>query len=293
MRLCPKPILLVLALLASCSAPPKTWVCYYGREAPPEALQNYGVVVVDSAYPGQVAALKAKHALALAYVSLGELNTQRAQFAAAQAAGMLLVENPNWPGAWMVDVRDKRWHAMVIDQQAQPLVAQGYDGLFLDTVDSALHLEATDPAKFAGMTDGVVALIVALHERFPQAKLLLNGALPLAGRLRGAVQMVALESSLTTWDFATKTPRWRTADERAWVANRVAEARKANEQLTIYSLDYWDPRDISGMAAIYQVQRAAGFVPYVATIALDQLVAEPPGSPAQEPASTPLFAPRN
>lgn len=150
------------------------------RDATPESLQGYELVVADAAYPGQVALLEAQRAIALAYVSLGELNAQRPQFAAAQAAGLLLVENPNWPGAWLVDVRDPRWRALVIDQMAAPLLQQGYDGIFLDTADSALHLEATDPKKFAGMTEGVVALIVALHARFPQAKLLLNGTLPLA-----------------------------------------------------------------------------------------------------------------
>jgi len=275
-------VLACLALCAAaCSSPPRTWVAFYGADTPPELLQDYGVVVVDSAFQGSIAPLKRNNAKILAYISLGEMNVQRAQFAAAQAQGLLLVENPNWKGAWMVDVRDERWHKLVVDDMAPPLIARGFDGFFLDTIDSALHLEETDAVRYAGMRKAAIQLLQRLHARYPEARLLLNGALPIAGQLRGAVDWVAVESSMTTWDFATRTARWRTRDESAWVKARLDKAKTENPDLLIFTLDYWDPDDRAGLRALYREQRARGFIPYVATIALDRVVPEP--APAPEP----------
>ena len=272
---------LCLAMCAACSSPPRTWVAFYGTDTPPELLQDYGVVVVDSAFLGNVAQLGRHKAKVLAYISLGELNAQRPQFEAARQKGLFLQENPTWKGAWMVDIRDERWHALVLDELAPPLLARGFDGFFLDTVDSALNLEDRDPVKFAGMRKAAIQLLNKLHARYPAARLLLNGALPIAGQLRGTVDWVAVESSVTTWNFETKTARWRTPDEKSWVKTRLQKAQTENPDLVVFTLDYWDPEDRAGLRAIYREQRAHGFVPYVATVALDRVVPEP--APPPEP----------
>ena len=262
-------------LLTGCGAAPKSWVVYYGAEPAGAQLAPYDIIVVDGGYTGPLGELKARGAMVLAYLSLAEVSKQRAHFAQAQQAGLLVKENPNWPGAWMLEVRDERWRAMVVEQLAPALLARGFDGLFLDTVDSALHLEATEPKTYGGASDAAVDLILRLHRSAPRAKLMLNGAVPLLARLRGAVDMVAVESSMTDWDFARKTARWRRPDERKWATDRLAKARLANGDLRVFTLDYWPVDDAAGRARIYREQRAAGFVPYVATIALDRVIAEP------------------
>ncbi len=255
--------------------PPRTWVAYYGTDAPPELLQNYDVAVVDPGYAGDLAVVRASRTVVLGYLSLGELNDQRSQFAAARDQGLLLRENPNWKGAWFADIRKPGWQRLVVDEMATAILARGFDGLFLDTLDSAMHLEATDPKRYAGMADAAVATLLALHERHPKARLLVNGAIPLAGRVVPAVQWFAVESSLTDWDFASKTARLRRDDERKWATDRLAAARVANPQLLVFTLDYWNVADRAGVQAVYRRQRQAGFVPYVATIALDRVVPEP------------------
>lgn len=278
-------LLPALALCAGCTGPKAQatprWVAYYGQDPQPEALAGYDVVVVDPGYRGEIAALRRPGGLVLAYISLGELNASRPTFARAQREGLLLEENPNWPGAWLVDVRNPGWRRLVVQERAAELLARGFDGLFLDTLDSSLLLQSRDAAAYAGMRDAAVALVQALHAAHPRATLMMNGALELCGPLAGAVDRVAVESSLTTWEFAKKAARWRTPDERAWATARAAKARAANPKLQIYTLDYWDPDDADGLRKIYREQRRAGYLPYAATIALDRVVTEP--SPAPEP----------
>lgn len=266
---------LAVFLGAGCSPTPRNWVACYHAEVPPESLRGFDLIVVDGAYRGDVARLKRDGAVVLAYISLGEVASSRPHFDRAKAAGLLVAENANWPGAWMVDVRKPAWHAMLVDEVAKGLLARGFDGLFLDTVDSSLNLEKSRPKEFAGMGAGVVALVARLRARHPAMALMLNGALPLVGPLRDHVTMVAMESSFTTWDFATRRARLRTPDELAWVRNVVAKARDANPDLKLFSLDYWDPGDAQGLRSIYRHQRAQGMIPYVATIALDRVVREP------------------
>jgi len=224
-------------------------------------------------------AVKAKGAKVLAYLSLGEINEQRQEFAQAKSLQLLLEANPNWPGAWAVDIRDARWRAVIVQTVAPALLARGFDGLFLDTIDSSLWLETREPGRFSGMKDAAVTLISALHAASPSSILVLNGGLEIAGRLRGAVDRIAIESTLSTWDFARKEPRWRSVAERADALRRIAAARSANPKLQVYTLDYWDPEDRASIATIYRSQRKAGLVPYVATIALDRVVAEPIAAP--------------
>lgn len=270
-------------LLAACAGKPvvqPTWAVYYGVDAPPELLQGYQLVVLDPGFTGDLAAVKAKGAKVLAYLSLGEINEQRQEFAQARSMQLLLEANPNWPGAWAVDIRDPRWRAVIVQTVAPALLARGFDGLFLDTIDSSLWLETREPARFSGMKDAAVALISALHAASPASILVLNGGLEIAGPLRGIVDRIAIESTLSTWDFARKEPRWRSGDERAQALRRIAAARAANPKLEVYALDYWDPDDRASIATIYRSQRQAGLVPYVATIALDRVVAEPVATPA-------------
>ena len=58
-------------------------------------------------------------------------------------------------------------------------------------------------------------------------------------------------------------------------AQRAAKAR--NPALTLTTLDYWDPSAPRQIAGLYARERAAGFRPYVATLALDRLIPEPTG----------------
>ncbi len=259
--------------LASCSAAPKSWVVFYGVDAPPELMQGHDVVVVDPGYKGDIQLLKARGAKVLAYVSLGEVAERRAHFAQAKARGLLVTENPNWPGAWMVDLRSPDWHRLVIDHLTPKLLARGFDGLFLDTIDSALHLERTRPATHAGMTAAATRLIRQLHARHPEARLLLNGGLPLVPAIRGAVDWIAVESTFLAYDFKTK--RSRPQPQRDTWLKLLAKAKRENPDLVVFTLDYVDPSEVATVRGVYAAQRKAGFVPYVSTIALNRVVPEP------------------
>ena len=75
------------------------------------------------------------------YLSLGEAERGRRRFAQAEAAGVLLDANPDWPRAHHVDLRSPAWRDIVLDRLIPPILAQGFDGVFLDTLDDCAFLE--------------------------------------------------------------------------------------------------------------------------------------------------------
>jgi polysaccharide biosynthesis protein PelA len=130
-----------------------------------------------------------------------------------------------------------------------------------DTLDSALDLERQDPKKYAGMRAAAVAMLQEIRAHYPTIKIMLNRGLEVAPELATTIDMLLLESTLTT--VKDNKPIWLPSEEAKAYQEQVALIRKANPDLKIYSLDYWDVNDRAGVNRIYAEQRKQGYIPYV------------------------------
>ena len=70
-------------------------------------------------------------------------------------------------------------------------------------------------------------------------------------------------------------PHRQSAEDYWFQVDALKAAGALNPRLSLHTLDYWDPADVAGVRAIYDLQRANGFSPYVATVELDRLIPEP------------------
>ena len=247
----------------------RTWAVYYG--AAPEAardLARFDVVVLDPHGHPPLPLVKRHGSLVLAYVSLGEINTQHPEFAAVAREPWVLAANPSWPDARGLDVTAPAYERWLLDRVVPAALAGPVNGLFLDTADSALERERSEPQRYRGTARALERVLTALKRRNARALLLLNGGLPLAERLPEVIDGVALESIWTDYDFKNKTYLVRPAAE--------AEARAAllgpvtALGLPVFTIEYAAG---GGPAAadLIRRSRARGFVPYLATIGLDQV----------------------
>lgn len=251
------------------------WTVYYGTAASPDAFAPYSLAVLDPNYARAGEVAKKSETTVLGYVSLGELNTSNPFAPLLRDRGMLVSENPNWPGSVSVDLRHTAWRQYILDEIIPRLLAAGFDGLFLDTLDSALHLETLNPDRFSGMQGAAQALIADIRGAHPNIPIMMNRAYALLPEVNVHIDAILTESLVTTYDFAEHRYKW--VDDATFV-HHLALLRPAQlglHTVPVYSLDYWDPGDADGIAAIYARQRALGHNPYVATILLDQLVPEP------------------
>ncbi|MEO5365279.1 MAG: endo alpha-1,4 polygalactosaminidase [Magnetococcus sp. WYHC-3] len=256
-------------------APSLRWVVYYADAARHEDFAPYDLVVLDSLHHPGLLALRDQGKVLLGYASLGEAEQHRSWFAAVRAEGLLVRENPHWPGSWTVDVRDARWVKRVVEDIVPAVLRQGFHGLFVDTLDNPIALEREDPQRYAGMQDATVRLVQTLRYHFPDMKIMINRGYEVLPRLAEHIDYVLGESVRADYDFENKTYRRVGEEDYRWQVDQLLALQRQRPALGIFTLDYWDPEDAPGVARLYREQRANGFSPYVATIDLDRIVPEP------------------
>lgn len=251
------------------------FVVYYGQDATTDDFAPYRRAVLDADHHPALAPLAARGIELFGYVSVGEADEARPYHAQVAAAGLLLGANPNWPGARYVDLRKPAWRTLLLDRIIPGVVAQGFQGLFLDTLDDAAFLENADPVANRGMIEAGAATIRAIRARYPSIPLMLNRAYEVAALVPNDLESILAESLTSDYDFKSRRYHMRARADLAWGMARVAELRALNPRLSLYSLDYWDPTDQRGIARLYEQERRAGFVAYVATVDLQKIVGEP------------------
>jgi len=251
------------------------WVVYYADKEPVKAFEPYRLLVLDSKYHPPLRPLKDRGKTLLGYISLGEVEQHRPWFDRVKGWGILSEENPNWPGSFYVDVRDKRWVKLVVEELVPAILRLGFDGIFLDTLDNPPHLERTDAKRWAGMTEGAARLVRAIRTNWPNIRIMQNRAYEILPDVAGALDYALGESVYAGWDFEAKKPHLQTEDDYRFQVEALQGARRLNPKLDLFSLDYWDPNDAEGIRRIYARQRANGFSPYVSVVELDRIVREP------------------
>jgi uncharacterized protein (TIGR01370 family) len=263
------------SLAAQAAPPPPRLVVYYAASARIAEFAGCRWAILDSELHPPLAPLHAQGCETFGYLSIGEVDSARPWFAEAAASpGLLLEPNPDWPDARRVDLRHPAWEALLLDRLVPRIAEQGFAGLFLDTADSAELLEQRDPARHAGMVAAAARLLHRMQARFPALKLVLNRGYqvqPLAGAV---LHGVLAESVYGGYDFARRRYRAQSPADVRWQLDRLAALKARFPDLLVFTLDYLDPRDRAGRARIYAAQRAAGFIPYVATIDLHRIIPE-------------------
>lgn len=268
-------ILFLASPLCAHAVIPAPWVVYYSDKVPVEAFAPYPLVVLDATYHPPLAPLLGQGKTVLGYISLGEVDRHDPAFHALKKDGAVDAENPNWPGSYYIDIRSERWQKLMLEERIPAILAQGFSGLFLDTLDNPAHLERTHPKKYHGMTIAAANLVHAIRDRYPNIKIMLNRAYELAPKVAPDIDMLLAESMAGDYDFDSK--KYTRVPEEDYQAQleTLRAARRANPALMLYSLDYADPNDEKAIAALYAKQRENGLVPYVATVDLHRIVPEP------------------
>ncbi len=210
----------------------------------------------------------------LGYVSIAEVHSGRPFYSRLRSKGVLGAPNPAWPDAYFVDVRSDVWRNLLLNEIIPSILKNGYQGIFLDTLDSAEALERQDPVKFKGMIAAAADLVRAIRAAFPSIIIMVNRGYAILPQIPGEFDYLLGESVRTTFNPQTGAYFRRTEQDIEWQRARMLEARDRDPSLQLFSLDYWNPKDRAGLAALYAEARADGFVPYIATPDLTQIVPE-------------------
>ncbi|MCE2927874.1 MAG: endo alpha-1,4 polygalactosaminidase [Rickettsiales bacterium] len=254
---------------------PERWVVYYTDKLPASAFEAYDVIAFDQKYHPPLEPLKAQGKTLLGYISLGEAEKYRSYFNAIKKKGLLHQSSTLWKGHYYIDVRKPAWTKMVLDELIPPILAKGFDGIMIDTMDSAIEPEMQNPKKYPGMKKASIELIKAIRTRYPDIKIMVNRGLEILPEMAPHIDMLMAESTYTDWVPNPKKPVLVKPETYQYYLDIIAKGRAANPKLKVYSMDYWDMSDTDGVKAIYAKQREQGFVPYVSTMDLQHLHPEP------------------
>jgi uncharacterized protein (TIGR01370 family) len=197
----------------------------------------------------------------LAYVSVGETDTRWPSWPALSGQPFIVEPNPEWPSNVRVDIRDPRWQERLLRDEIPALMKRGFDGVMLDTIDTAPYLETKDPARFAGSRQALRDWLAHLRERFPGKIVVANGGEALVDAAP-FVDAFVVEGVFSIYDAGRRTYRATTDAERTWKLGAIERARAVAPR-PVFTIEYAPVGDVAlgHMAADEAVRH--GFRPYV------------------------------
>ena len=209
----------------------------------------------------------------LAYVSLVEIRPDAPHAGQARERGVpLLGRNEGW-GSDVLDVTAPAWADFVVKDIVEPAMEKGYDGLFLDTLDSVAIITAKDPSKKDACHRALVDLIRRLHRLYPDKQIVLNRGFELLDEVRKDVNGVMAEGLYQSWSPDQKDDYAVKPSGTEWLLARLHEAR--SKGLTVYVVDYVAPDDRELARATAARIATHGFVPFISTPDLRGLALAP------------------
>ena len=181
--------------------------------------------------------------LRLGYLSVGEADRQKTYWRAVRDRPFLVEANPNWPDNVRVDIRDAEWQRLLLDEEVPRLLARGFQGLMLDTIDAVPYLETKDPARFAGSRAALRSWLSRLRQRHPEIVLLANGTEALADAAP-FVDGYVIEGVFATYDFGRRDYRRTTLAERSWKLAQIGRAQAAAHH-PVFTVEYASVGDLA------------------------------------------------
>lgn len=256
---------LLLALCLSSFLPNDCWAedlaIFYGKPLPVNELALYQRVVVqaDQTSQAQLQQLTDYDVQVLAYLSLGEGHPQDIVASSAKS----LAKNYAW-NSLVMDLTDANWQRHVLEQ-AEELLSQGYQGFFLDTLDS-YWLAETSAEELSAQQQALAQLIRKLKAL--GAKVLIqNRGFELLDETHSVIDAIAAESLFAGYNVTQDSYQLVSESDREWLTAQFNKAREMG--LETIAIDYVKAHQ--DRAEIADKIKALGITPWVADGHLTQL----------------------
>lgn len=251
---------------AAVSAPASV-AFWYADNPPLQELAQFDWAVVESGHMSStdVGRIRALGSQPFAYLSVGEFDGDRVQLA---ELGLVKGASPMRNKAWssqVMDLASPQWRNHLF-ARAKMLQAQGYAGLFLDTLDS---FQLLPESEWPSQRIALASFLRELHTREPKLKLFFNRGFEVLPELDGVAAAVAVESIHSGWDPVAKRYRPVTQADRDWLEIHLKSLHKKG--IPVVAIDYLPPEQREQAKKLARQLREEGFIPYVTTPELDYM----------------------
>jgi cysteinyl-tRNA synthetase, unknown class len=244
------------------------------------ATSPYDMIVIDHAAhpnkdretpftPEQIAPMKlksdGKRRIVLAYLSMGEAERYRYYWKPEwdipqTRPAWLRLENPNWPGDYLVKFADPDWQSVIFgspDSFLDRIVAAGFDGVYLDRVDAF-----QDEDVPAGSEDAMIGFVQRLadHARRMNPDFLI--VMQNADTLVKTKSLVQRLDGISKEDLLYGHDNGENANPSSWIVEALGNLRRAKKAgLKVFVLEY--AKAAEAVDATRTLAKREGFVLHI------------------------------
>ncbi|GAB5408922.1 MAG: hypothetical protein BalsKO_12870 [Balneolaceae bacterium] len=172
-------------------------VCY--SKVTPEQVQNYKMVIIEPDFysKAEITALKATGTTIIAYITLGEVDSNRWYYPLLEERGFIGV-NKNWNSSYL-NLEDSLTRSIILDKVLPEIMIKGVDGIFLDTIDAVSpYTERRNLAPF------MFSLIKGIRDQHPNKLIIQNAGLFLLEESKELIDAVLMEDIASGYNFSNK-----------------------------------------------------------------------------------------
>ena len=232
-------------------------------------LLRYDMAILDPDNHPEIDKAKGKTIL-IAYVSIGEAEDYRAYWEEIKGAEWVIDENPDWKGNYYVDVRSSDWQNTIMGKVIPAAIEKGFDGIFMDTIDTSSVLESRDPERFKGSDEAMANFVKEIHKRYPGILIISNNGFSVLEEIAPVLSGMLTEDIYMMPDFENDGYKEVPAGDRAY---KVAILKKLMEKykIPVFLIDYVSQDDKPLIKQCIKDNKRLGFKPYIAEKGLDRI----------------------
>jgi len=234
-----------------------------------DATNQYDMVILDADHypPHQQFS---SQCLRIGYISVGEAEDYRFYWNQISKRPWIISENPNWEGNYYVDVRSAEWHSLLLNHVIPKIVANGFQGLFIDTLDTVDVLEEELGNKFSGSKVSMIALIEKIRQRYPELLLISNGGFSILKQIAPYLDGILVEDIYMMVDFKNDSYMKVSKSDRKYKINKIKEALTINP-LPVFNIEYISENNHKLIKKYIHKSKKLGFKPYIAEKNLNKI----------------------
>ncbi|MGR5142107.1 endo alpha-1,4 polygalactosaminidase [Photobacterium sp. DNB23_23_1] len=230
---------------------------YYNQIDSVRELINYDRVVVTPSLitDKQIKTLQKAETQVFAYLSVGEYDGEALP---KSLTGLSPLINPNW-SSHVMDLSATAWQEYLTNQ-ASTLTGRGFDGIFLDTLDS-YTLFASSPDETSKQQTALANTLDALHALPAKPLLIFNRGFEILDQIRFKPYALAAESMYNSYDPLADSYQLVPESDRQWLTGKLEEVKKAGVEAIVIDYLPASNRDAQKRAAKRLINE--GFTPYI------------------------------
>lgn len=210
---------------------------YYNNIDSVRELINYDRVVVTPSLitDNQIVTLQKADTLVFAYLSVGEYDGKNLP---DKLQGLSPLINPNW-SSHVMDLSADAWQQHLLEQ-ASSLSERGFNGIFLDTLDS-YTLFAKSPAEAKNQQAALSQILEGLNSIESKPLLIFNRGFEVIHHLTFKPYALAAESMYNSYDPVSDSYQFVPQSDREWLSGKLNEVKQAGVEAIV--IDYLPASD--------------------------------------------------